>query len=427
MHDQTYIGQREVWNSEMPLSLWRGARRRHLFIVGQTSTGKSTLFRNLMSQDIEAGSGCALIDPHGDLAQEVMDAVPKRRLHDTLVLDPSDTEHPVGINPFFMVPPNERSLVASNLTAIFKKQWGDSWGPRLEYILHNINLALLEAPPSLRPTILSIPLMLVEPNYRNKVVSCVRDYRVRSFFDDEFARWKGRDLEERIGPLQNKVGKLLSNPFVRNMFGQWNPAVNFDEVISKRKILIVRLAKGLVGEEEANLFGSIVASSLMQSSMRRADLPEAERHDFYLHIDEFPNFTTNAFAGILSEARKYGLALTCGNQYLSQMSDEIRDAVFGNVGSMVVFRVGAEDAEFLAKEFGGVYPPARFRDLRIGEVAVRLLGQDGNTTAFGKTDPNGSACHGTLQQVVEHTRRRYGLDRSTVEATIGNWLGKQIR
>lgn len=407
------------------MQLLRSDRRRHLYIVGQTATGKSTLFRNLIGQDIEVGAGCALIDPHGDLALEVLASVPTHRTDDVVVIDPSDIENPVGFNPMYRVAADERALVAANLTSTFKHIWRDSWGPRLEYILFNTIAALLEAPDQLRPTFLSIPRVLVQRDYREAVVRNVSDPRVRSFFVDEFAKWNDRQLEERLGSVQNKIGQFLSNPSVRNIFGQWKPSIQLDEVLRENRILVVRLAKGLVGEEPANLLGSFIATGLEQAAMRRADLPEHERPDFHLHIDEFHNFTTDAFAGMLSEARKYGLTITCGNQYLAQLTPEVSNAVFGNVGSIVSFRVSAGDAERLSEEIGEFHPRI-FRDLERGEVCARLLqGDVGALVCQGRTLPGEVIDEQKQRNILQQSRMRYAKKRADVEGRIGKWFARE--
>ena len=425
MYNHVHIGQRQVWGGEQPLRLWRGARRRHLYIIGQTMTGKSTLMRSLLAQDIQAGHGCALIDPHGDLALEVMDVVPRKRIRDVIVMDPSDRKYPVGFNPLYKVPREERDAVAENLTATFAHLWRDSWGPRLEYILLNTISALLDAPDKLRPTMVSIPLMFVNEAYREEVLRFVQNPQVRDYFDTEFSRWKGRHLDERLGPIQNKIGKFLTNTAVRNIFGQWKPSIDLDEIIAKKQILIVRLSKGLVGELTANMVGSFVATGLQHAAMRRATLPESKRPDFDLHIDEFHNFTTDSFADILSEVRKYGLTLTIGHQYIDQMSDEVADAVFGNVGSIVSFRVSATDAERLAKEVG-TYHPRIFGDLGVGEIVAKLVQQ--NNTSFslrGRTEPEAVKVYGLRDGICHLSRDRYGRKRSVVEANLGKWVGAQ--
>lgn len=420
--DTLHLGYRQVWGGEVPLQLLRRDRRRHLYIIGQTATGKSTLLEHLIAQDIAVGAGCALIDPHGDLALAVMDGVPGRRIDDVIVVDPSDIAHPVGFNPFYRVPADERALVAANLTATFKHVWRDSWGPRLEYILFNTIAALLDAPDHLRPSFLSIARMLVDRQYREAVVRHVGDPRVRSFFVDEFAHWNERQLEERVGSVQNKIGQLLASPYVRNILGQWKPSFDLAQVLAEKRILIVRLAKGLVGEEPANLLGSFIATGLQHAALQRAAVPAAAREDFHLHIDEFQNFSTDAFASVLSEARKYGLTLTCAHQYLAQLSDEIAEAVFGNVGSIIAFRVSSEDAERLAREIGEFHPRI-FRDLEMGQICARLLqGQAASLSCRGRTEVFVAAHRGRQETVRAQSRQRYGRSREQVETNQVQWL-----
>lgn len=416
------IGWREVWGTDVPLILSARDRRRHVYVVGQTATGKSTLLLNMLRQDIARGTGCALIDPHGDLALAVLQTVPGRRIDDVVIIDPSDTDHPVGLNPLYRVAPDDRALVAANLAANFKHIWRDSWGPRLEYILFNALAALLDAPDALRPTFIALPRLLVDRPYRDAVVRHVRDPRVRSFFLDEFSRWNDRQLEERLGSVQNKIGQFLANPSVRNILGQWRPTVDLNTVVQEGRILVVRLSKGLVGEEPANLLGSFVATGLQQAAMARARLPETERPDFHVYLDEFQNFTTDAFAGGLSEVRKYGLTLTLAHQYLAQLHPTVSDAVFGNAGSLISFRVSSVDAERLAREIGQFHPRI-FRGLELGEVCVRLLqGRAHALSARGYTRPAPITTVGSSENARHQSRQRYGRRRVTVEKNLGRWL-----
>lgn len=416
------FGEREVWGGKQPLGLFREDRRRHTYIVGQTGTGKSTLMREMIAQDIEAGEGCAIIDPHGDLALEVLDRVPPSRIDDVIFLDPSDIAHPIGINPFYRVPLDERSLVASNIVATMKHIWRDSWGPRLEYILYNTVAGVLDAPDHLRPSMLSIPLVFVRKDYRDRIVRSVQDPRVRSFFVDEFASWNERQISEYLSSVQNKIGQFLSNPFIRNILGQWRPSIDLHHIVESRKILIVRLSKGTLGEEPANLLGSLIASGFQQAVMRRASKREEERGDFHLHIDEFQNFTTDAFASALSEARKYRLNLTLAHQYLDQLDPAVRSAVFGNVGSIIAFRVSAGDAEHLSRELGD-YVPTVFSDLSRGQVCARLM-QEGEPrpACLGKTDPNMTRVYGRSKTIIEQCRQRHATPRGVVEARIQQWI-----
>jgi len=416
------LGVRDNWGGQTPLLLSRTDRRQHLYLIGQTGVGKSSLIRHIVAQDIAAGEGCAVIDPHGDLADEVLDLVPRHRVDDVVYLDPSDIERPVGFNPFYRVQKDERALVAANITATFKHSWRDSWGPRLEYILYNTVAALLDAPDHLRPSFLSIPLVLVRREYRDQVIKHIEDPRVLSFFVEEMNTWPERQLAEAISPVQNKIGQFLSNPFVRNMLGQWRPTIDLGEIMKTEKILVVRIPKGTLGEEPSNLFGSLIVSGFQHAAMQRVKIPERERSDFHLHIDEFQNFTTDTFASILSESRKVSLTLLAAHQYVSQLPESISEAVFGNVGTMVAFRVSGSDADRLAKEMGTI-PAHRFSSLQRGEICVRLA-RDGelDQTRIGVTIPHEIEKHGHGKNIKHQSRMRYGADRKKVEARIHRWL-----
>ena len=411
------IGKKHVWGGDRPVGLSLEDRARHLYCLGQSGTGKSTILRHLFAQDIAAGRGTALVDPHGDLASEIFDLVPSCRIDDVVIFDPTDISHPVGFNPFYRVPRDERPLVASNMISTFKHVWADSWGPRLEYILYNTVAAILDAPDHLRPTFLSIPRVLVERPYRTELLRHLQDPRVRSFFEDEFNNWNDRQVAEALSSVQNKIGQVVSNPFVRNIIGQWHPSIQLDQIIRERKVLILRLPKGQLGETQTNLLGSFVVSGLMQAAMRQAET----RTDFNLTIDEFQNFTTDSFASILSESRKFRLSLTIAHQFTSQVSDTIRDAVFGNAGNIISFRVGADDADRLAHEFGGL-PASVFRDLKRGEIAARLTENGEVREAFvGRTEPN-TQSHGHAAKVIAKSRRTYAKPRTEVERRIGRWI-----
>lgn len=414
-----HIGFRPVWGQWHPFGIAAENRQRHCYIIGQTGTGKSTLLKTCVAQDIAAGEGLALIDPHGDLVDEVLELIPGHRIDDVIVLDPSDRDHVVGFNPFYRVPQEDQALVASNLVASFRHVWSDSWGPRLEYILYNCVAALLEASDPCRATFLAIPRLLVEHDYRQRVLADVRDPRVRSFFHDEFERWNDRQISEALAPVQNKIGQVISNPQVRNVLSQWHPRLSLDAVLARRQILLVRLPKGQLGADPANLLGSLLVAGILQAAMRRED--ERQRVPFHLYIDEFHNFTTDAFASILSEARKYALTLTIGHQYFDQLLPSVRAAVLGNVGSIVAFRVGADDAAILSEEFGDIAPGV-LRDLTRGQVVVRLTETTQVSQAFrGDVEPLHFS-GGRSEQVIAKSRRTYSRNRTEVERNIRRWL-----
>ena len=345
-------------------------RRRHLAIIGKTGMGKTTLLRQLIVSDMQAGRGLALIDPHGDLADTILEHVPKHRTNDTIAFDAGDREFPLAFNPLACSHPDQRPLVASGIVSAFKKLYGESWGPRLEHILRNAVLALLEVPDS---SLLSLQRMLADARYRRAVAARLADPVVRTFWQQEFAGWKPQYQAEAIAPVQNKLGHFLSQPILRAIVGQTRSALDLRQVLDEGRILIVNLSKGRIGEDGTTLLGSLLVTSIQLAAMSRADVAEQARRDFFLYVDEFQNFATDSFATILSEARKYRLSLTLANQYLAQMEEATLEAVFGNVGSLLVFQVGARDAEALAEQLGGDATPPDLMALPRYRAYARLL------------------------------------------------------
>ncbi|MBI1755312.1 type IV secretory system conjugative DNA transfer family protein, partial [Candidatus Azambacteria bacterium] len=324
-------------------------RRNHTYVIGKTGMGKTTLLRNMMIADILAGRGVAVVDPHGEFAESVLDYVPEHRIEDVVYFNPSDLDFPIAFNAVEKVEAKERHLVSSGLISIFKKIWADSWGPRLEYVLRNAILALLEQEDS---TLLGVMRILSDKEYRKKTVANLTDPVVKQFWTDEFSKYSSKFEVEAVAPIQNKVGQFLTNPMIRNIVGQQKSSINMRRVMDEGKILVMNLSKGRVGEDSSALIGAMLITKIQQAAMSRVDLvKEEDRPDFYLYVDEVQNFATESFAGILSEARKYHLNMILAHQYVAQLGDEVRDAVFGNVGTMISFRIGADDAEFFEKEF----------------------------------------------------------------------------
>lgn len=417
------MGTRHVWRGEAPFGLSRAGRRQHLYTVGKTGTGKTTLLRNLILQDVEAGRGVGVIDPHGDLAEDLLDHIPSWRTDDVVYLNPADREFPVGLNLLPRVSEERLPLVASGVVSIFRSIWRDSWGPRLEYILHNAVAALLECD---HTTILGLPRMLSDERYRRWVVRQVTDPVVRGFWEGEFARYDKRFLQEAIAPIQNKVGQLLLGAPLRNILGQVRTKVDPRFMMDNRRILIANLSKGRLGEDRASLIGALLVTRFQLAALERADTPEEEREDFHLVIDEFQNFTTDAFASILSEARKYRLCLTLSHQYLDQLRPAVRDAVLGNVGTVVTFRVGQGDAAILEREFGGTYRAAHFTELNNHQVCVRLLEDGGVADPFtGMTLPPLEAWHGRREAIVQRSREKYASRRDVIEDKITRWMQRR--
>ena len=345
-------------------------RRRHLAVIGKTGMGKTTLLKNLIASDIEAGRGVALVDPHGDLADSVLESVPAYRTNDVVLFDAADRDYPLSFNPLACHHPEQRPLVASGVVSVFKKLHGDSWGPRLEHILRNGLLTLLEVPGS---SLLSLQRLLSDTQYRKTVTRRLADPVVRAFWETEFAKWKPSFQAEAVAPIQNKVGQFLSQPILRSIVGQSQSRLRLREVMDAGRILIVNLSKGKLGEDASTLLGALLVTSMQLAAMSRAETPEEDRLDFSLYVDEFQNFATESFATILSEARKYRLHLILANQYLAQMEEQTAEAVFGNVGSLLCFQVGARDAEILAEQLAGDVTPQDLIALPRFTAYVRLL------------------------------------------------------
>lgn len=403
-------------------------RRRHVYLVGKTGMGKTSMLEQLIIHDIRAGHGVAYLDPHGDTAQKILDFIPNYRANDVIYFNPADLDWPVAFNVLEHVDRNHQHLVASGLIGIFKKIWADSWGPRLEYVLRNAILALMDYPGA---TLLGIMRILVDKEYRRKVIANVQDPVVKSFWVDEYARYPDKFQTEAIAPIQNKVGQFLSSPLVRNIVGQVKSTIRIREIMDEQKILIMNLAKGGVGEDNSGLLGAMMVTKTYLAAMERVNVPEHERKDFYLYVDEFQNFATDSFADILSEARKYRLNLTIAHQYIGQLmsdtSTKVRDAVFGNVGTLICFRIGAQDAEFLEPEFLPTFEQEDLVNLPKWNVYLKLMINGVSSDPFSAgTLPPIEAIHertGNAEKVTRISRERYAVPRAEIEAKISRWTG----
>jgi len=393
-----------------------------MYIIGKTGMGKTTLLENMAMQDIQSGEGLAFIDPHGETAYKLLDFVPKERMKDVIYFDPADTDFPLGFNVMENVDPERRHFIASGLMGVFKKIFGpDVWSARMEYILGNTVLALLEYPDS---TLLSVNPMLAVKEYRKKVVDNVTDPVIKAFWTQEFAKYTERFAAEATPAIQNKVGQFTSNALIRNIVGQPKSTFDFRKAMDEKKILIINLAKGRVGEDAARLLGSMIVTKLYLSAMSRVDIEdEAHRSDFYLYVDEFQNFATESFANILSEARKYRLCLILAHQYMAQLAEETRDAVIGNVGTMLSFRAGAEDAEFLEKEFGPEFMATDIVNLGFAQVYLKLMIDGVASRPFSAaTLPPISVPHESFKpEIIELSRKQFGTPRDKVEEVIKAW------
>ncbi|MCX6744892.1 MAG: type IV secretion system DNA-binding domain-containing protein [Candidatus Parcubacteria bacterium] len=407
-------------NKEKVFGIKKDDRRRHVYMVGKTGMGKTTLIENMVYSDIMAGHGVCYIDPHGDTAEKMLEWIPSWRINDVVYFNPADLEFPISFNVLEKVEPKYRHLVSSGLVGVFKKLWAESWGPRLEYILRNAILALLEYPDS---TLLGINRLLVDKEYRKKVVEKIQDPVVRSFWVDEFPKWNERVLQEVVSPIQNKVGQFLSTALIRNVVGQVKSSVNLRDLMDNQKILILNLSKGRIGEDASALMGAMMVTKIQLAAMSRVDIPEEERHDFYLYVDEFQNFITDSFANILSEARKYRLNLTIAHQYIEQLGEVVGPAVFGNVGTIIVFRIGAADAEFLEQEFAPNILPEDLVNLPKYHIYIKLMIDGVTSEPFSARGlpPVYSKSMGNEEKVIRASRERYTRPREVVEDKIYRW------
>ena len=366
----TYFARTNFRNEKKLFGIRRADRRAHMYTLGRTGTGKSTLLETMIGQDILRGEGCALFDPHGDLVERVVRHVPESRWNDLIYLDVPDLRRPFGFNPLERVSPQKRSLAASGLLEVFKRIWSDSWGPRTEHILRNAIFALLELPEA---TLLDIPRLLEEPEFRKRTALRVTNEQVRHFWLKEYESYPARFRAEAIAPLQNKLGAFLSDPLLQRILSSPKSSFDLRRVMDEGKILLVNLAKGKIGEGPAALLGSLLVSGIGFAGLSRSELPPEERRDFYLYVDEFQTFATMAFASMLSELRKYRVDLILANQYLSQLDPQVRDAVLGNVGTLVAFRVGPMDAEILAREFEPEFSAADLMNLSNYQIDLKMM------------------------------------------------------
>lgn len=422
--DLSYIGYRGVSTDDQVFGIPQADRRQHLYAIGRTGSGKTTLLRNLILQDIQAGRGVALIDPHSDLADELLDHIPPWRTDDVVYFKPADLERPLGLNVLEHVPADRRPLVADNVVSIFRHLWGldETSTPRLLRLLYACVAALLDFPKDPGATLLGVPRMLVDERYRARVVRHVENPKIRSFWHDEFPGWDKRYTADATAALGNVVEVFLTSPVLRNIFGQPKSSFSMRRLMDSRGILIVSLSKGILGERTANIIGSFIVSACQFAAMSRADQAEEERQDFHLVVDEFHSFATSSFAALLSEARKYRLSLALAHQYLDQVSPTVLSAALGNCGTLIAFRVGGADADRLAPEFAP-FPPTTIQELSRGEVVVRLMRYGTPVEPFfGTTMPPLDAYHGKKENIIQHSRERYGRPRKTAEAKIGRWL-----
>ncbi|MBI2844008.1 MAG: type IV secretion system DNA-binding domain-containing protein [Armatimonadetes bacterium] len=390
----------------------RRDRRGHMYIVGKTGTGKSTLLENMVYTDIRRGEGLALIDPHGDLAEHVLDFVPEKRMEEVIYFNPADVEYPIAFNPLENVRPDLRSLVSSGLISVFKKIWPEFWGPRLEHILRHALLTLLEHPGS---TLLDVPTLLTDKGFRLRILQKVTDRKVREFWFSEFDKYSPNLRSEAISPVLNKLSQFATSLPLRNIVGQSRNTFKLRKVMDEGKILIVNLSKGRIGEDNCSLLGAMLATRIMQAATTRTNIPEKDRRPFYFYVDEVHNFLTLAFADMLSESRKYGLNLILAHQYIEQLDEKMRSAIFGNVGTMISFRVGVEDAKFLAREFHPVFDESDLIGLPNYHTYLKLMIDGVTSRPFSaKTLPPLAVEESRKAEIIEFSRAKYGVDRGSI-------------
>ena len=419
----TYFGETDAKNRKIKFGIKAKDRLKHVYIIGKTGMGKSTLLENLAIQDIQNGNGLAFIDPHGGTAEKLLEYVPEDRIKDVLYFAPFDMEYPISFNVMEDVGRDKRHLVVNGLMSTFEKIWADAWSARMSYILQYAIIALLEYPGS---TLLGINKMLSDKEYRKKVIDNLTDASARSFWIDEFGKYTERFAAEATPAIQNKVGQFTSNPLVRNIIGQSHSSFDVRKIMDEKKIMIVNLSKGRVGEGNANLIGSMLITKIYLSAMSRADLSEGEiakLPPFFLYVDEFQSFANKSFADILSEARKYKLGLTIAHQYIEQMEEEVRNAVFGNVGTMIAFRVGAFDAEVLEKEFSPTFTAEDLVNLGFTQIYLKLMIDGVSSAPFSSTTiaPIKRADITFKDDVIESSRLIYAKKRVDVEEEINKF------
>lgn len=419
----TYFAETDSRHDHKKFGIKAEDRSKHVYVIGKTGMGKSTLLENMAIQDIQNGNGVVFIDPHGGTAEKLLEYVPEERAKDVLYFAPFDMEHPISFNIMEDVGVNKRHLVVNGLMSVFEKIWEDAWSARMAYILQNTLLALLEYPGA---TLLAVNRMYTDKEFRNKVVANVTDVSVKSFWVDEYAKYTDRYTQEATPAIQNKIGQFAGNPLIRNIIGQPKSSFNLREIMDGKKIMIVNLSKGRVGEGNARLLGSMLITKIYLAAMSRADEKAntlSKLPQFYLFVDEFQSFADKSFADILSEARKYKLNLTMAHQYIEQMEEEVRDAVFGNVGTMIVFRVGAYDADLLEKEFAPTFMAEDLVNLGLRQIYLKLMIDSVTSQPFSATTlpPIESPKVSYVDEILENSRKTFARPRGEIEKMITDW------
>lgn len=416
MIDRTPIGITNWRNTNQHFSIKDADRLGHIYVIGKTGVGKSTLLLNMAISDIKKGKGLCIIDPHGDIAETILHHIPEDRLEDVIYFNPKDLEYPIAFNPLKAVHPNYHHLVTSGLISTFKKIWADSWGPRLEYILRFALLTLLEYPHS---TLLDIQPLLTDMFFRNRVLSYVTNHHTLSFWKLEYDKYSPALRSEAITPILNKTGVFLTSVPLRNIVGQKTRGFRMEQIMDEGKILIANLSKGEIGEDSSSLLGSILVTSIQLAALYRSIQPEEARKPFYLYVDEMHSFISLSFADILAEARKYKLALFLTHQYIDQVHEKIRAAIFGNVGTLISFRIGATDAEHLAKEFHPIFNADDLVNLPRYSMYLKLMIDGATSVPFSaQTLPPVVGDRSQKDRIIQISREKYGRAREVVEKSI---------
>ena len=427
MAEINFFAKTNFRNQERVFGIKRDDRRRHMYVIGKTGMGKSNTLENMAIQDIRNGEGVCFVDPHGEGAERILKGIPSNRINDVIYFNPADSDFPIAFNILEAVEDDKKNLVASGMMGVFKKIWPDVWSARMEYILNNTILALLDYPGS---TMLGVNRMMADKDFRKRVYPKIKDPVVKSFWLNEFDKWDDKFRKEAVAAIQNKVGQFLSSSVIRHIVGQPKSSIDMRDIMDNQKILIVNLSKGRIGEDSMRLLGGMIVTKIQLGAMGRVDIPEEQRKDFYLYVDEFQNFATESFANILSEARKYKLNLILAHQYINQLTFDnnttVKDAVFGNVGTIVSFRVGAEDAEHLEKEFDPIFLMNDIVNLSKYHMYLKLMidGVAGDAFSAVSLPPlDLSDTKESEEKAIRISRERYGKNKAEVADRIARWSG----